>query len=78
MFMLACARRHVQSILPRLLAFSTMPPKQEEKKTMDDLVLDMLNECAENVTPIIPGMNYGIESVYLYCLNFKYIHSHLL
>jgi hypothetical protein len=76
MFMLACARHRVQSILPRLLAFSTMPPKQEEQNNMSD-VADMLGEMAER-SPIIPEMNSGDQSVYLYCLNFKYIHSHLL
>jgi len=76
--MLACVRRRVQSVLPRPLAFSTLPPRQEDVQnitahveTMSDLAY-MLHHVS--ASPIIPGINHGDQSVYLYCPLFKFIY----
>jgi len=62
MFMLPCARRRVYSVLPRHLAFSTTPPKQEDaqKPTAEPemgSLINLLHKEAEAVSPIIPEMN---------------------
>jgi hypothetical protein len=81
--MLAYARR-IQSVLPRPLAFSTIPPRQDDtqkstKKTDVTGLIDMLDKQALEVSPIIPGeMNHSNQSLYLYCPNFKFIHCRLL
>ena len=66
--MLACIRRRVQLTLPRPLAFSTIPPRQEDapKSSAQRLaeigtVVNMLMDAS--VTPIIPGMNQSDQSV---------------
>ena len=59
MSMLACARRRVQSVLPRPVAFSTVLPRQDAQKPIaqvEDLAT-MLHETGNEVSPIIPEMN---------------------
>lgn len=70
MLRLACARRRVQSALPRVFAFSTTVPKQDAENPVAEEVNDlndlsnMLNKTGEGVSPIIPesGM-HGEQSV---------------
>ena len=64
MTMLACARRRVQSVLPRPFAFSTTVPKQDagtptrSEDTMKDLS-NMLTIAGDGVSPIIPGLSHN-------------------
>ena len=65
--MLACARRRVQSVLPRPFAFSTTVPKQDAENPasaegMNDLT-NILNLTANRVSPLIPGMSQSDQSV---------------
>lgn len=54
MSMLACARRRVQSVLPRPFAFSTTQDAQNSVDAMEVLTT-MLKKQGETVSPIIPG-----------------------
>jgi hypothetical protein len=71
MSMLACARRRVQTVLPRAFAFSTTVPKQDaENPTVTDDsgmtdLSNMLYRTGEGVSPIIPGsgMSHSEQSV---------------
>jgi len=60
--MLACARRRVQSVLPRPFAFSTTVPKKNEEipASVEDtdamkVLSSMLHKTGDGVSPIIPG-----------------------
>lgn len=65
--MLACACRRVYSVLPRPLAFSTTPPRQEDAPKVVEpymgSLITMLDKEAETVSPIIPEMNQIDQSV---------------
>lgn len=64
MLRLTCARRRVQSVLPRAFAFSTTVPKQDAEnptpgvEAMNDLA-DMLVKTGDGVSPIIPDSGMG-------------------
>lgn len=68
MSMLACARRRVQSVLPRPFAFSTVLPRQDAENptvnssAMNDLTT-ILDTTGDVVSPIIPGMSNSDQSV---------------
>ena len=71
MSMLARVRHRFQSLLPRTRAFSTIPRQKDVQKPtahsgegMQDLI-DILDKVP--VSPIIPGINHGDQSVYLSC-----------
>jgi hypothetical protein len=56
--MLACARRRVQSVLPRPFAFSTVPkPDVPWENPMTELT-NLLDNTADRISPIIPA-GYG-------------------
>lgn len=79
--MLASVHRRVQLILPRSLAFSTLPPRQENVQKPTQQSFEGMNDLAEMlhrlpVSPIIPEMNHSNQSMCLSWPLFKF--SHLL
>jgi hypothetical protein len=63
MSMLACARRRVQSVLPRPFAFSTTVPKQDAENSTTKELESILRDTADRVSPVIPGMSQSDQSV---------------